>query len=518
MQLLIYIAETVEPQYRGMLTASGTATAYIGVCLSFIIGSFLHWRTVAAISSIVPFLAMNAVFLVPESPYWLYARDRVDDAHKSLQWLRGWVAHRNVEEEFKDVISSVEDLRATQKPRENEQHVMKKRSKFKPFTKRSFIVPFFLIFFGFVFSHFSGLTPLQTYSIQILSSYHVPINEYYATILLGAVETTGCLIGMGFVRSFGKRRLVFTSFIGCSICFFAVATQSHFFDGSHQFDITPTAASFNMSIENLERNVLNTIVSMRTRYRIERDIGNVVVVQTTEHASNHILNTNFYQHINIEILTEAQLLLYEMNAQSFTETDREKFVELAKNTTLTFNSAVIDSRNSTTRDEISVDKLFELLNITKNIIVTFLPNVLPKNNVSNLSISRRLDEIERGMWNILISNVTINESHLEEKVNELSTTLSNIAGEIRLGTLAETQTNYRWMPLILLLGGSMFAHCGAKLFPWMLIGEVEFYLHLRRIHCKTKIIKLFDPIYYINRSIRWKFGVQQLDCRVALAI
>lgn len=68
--LLIYIAETVEPQYRGMLTASGTATVLGGVCLQFIIGSVLHWKVVAAISAVVPFLAFNAVFLVPESPYW----------------------------------------------------------------------------------------------------------------------------------------------------------------------------------------------------------------------------------------------------------------------------------------------------------------------------------------------------------------------------------------------------------------------------------------------------------------
>lgn len=465
-----------------MLTASGTATVFAGVFLAFIIGSMLHWRTVAAISAIVPFLAINAVFLVPESPYWLYARDRVDDAHKSLQWLRGWVSHRNVEEEFKDVISSVEDLKRTvnKKPHRPEQQFIIKRNKLMPFTKRNFIAPFFLILFGFIVSHFSGLTPLQTFSIQILSSYHVPINEYYATICLGAAQVIGCLIGMIFVRSSGKRRLVFTSFIGCGICFFAVATQSHFSDGSHRFDITPTAASLNKSIENLERNVLNTLVSIRTRYQIERDTGNAFVrsnfIQDTD---NRILDINSYRHIDTGILTEAQLLRHEMNAQTFTESDQKKFDELTSSTTLTFNSSVIDSRNSrqmgnsTIQHEISVDKLYELLNITKNIIVPFIPNVLPSFNDSNLSISR-FDEIETDMWNILISNVTISESHLEEKLNELSTTLSNVGEKIRRGTMAETHTNYHWLPLILLLGGSMFAHCGAKLFPWMLIGEVRF--------------------------------------------
>lgn len=483
MQLLIYIAETVQPQYRGMLTASGTATALGGVCLQFIIGSMLHWRTVAAMSAIVPFLAILAVFLVPESPYWLYAKNRVDDAHKSLQWLRGWVRHRNVEEEFKDVASSIEDLKATKK-RIVQQHpnkqIMSQRSKLKPFTKRNFIAPFILIFIGFIFSHFSGLTPLQTYSIQILSSYHVPINEYYGTIFLGAAQVIGCLIGMMFVRTAGKRGLVFASFIGCGICFCALATQSHFSNDSQRFDITPTAATLNKSIENLEENVLNTIISLRTRYRIERETGNPAFLLANQTQPNtiqyHTLNTNRYQHINMDILSVAKLLLVEM--QNVTETHpMKKFNGLTKNNTLTFNSAVIVGSNlrrmanSTISDEINVDKLFELLDIIKNIIVTFILNVLPTNDANLITVAR-LDEIKADMWAIIISNVTIIESHLEEKVNELSITLTNLEEKIRLGTMTQRKSNYRWMPLILLLAGSMFAHCGVKLFPWMLIGEV----------------------------------------------
>lgn len=41
------------------------------------------------------------------------------------------------------------------------------------------------------------------------------------------------------------------------------------------------------------------------------------------------------------------------------------------------------------------------------------------------------------------------------------------------------ETNYRWMPLILLLIGSMFAHCGVGLFPSMVIEEVRFIRQMR---------------------------------------
>lgn len=495
--LLVYIAETVEPKYRGMLTASGTATVYGGVCLSFIIGSMMHWKKVAALSAIIPFCAIIAVFFVPETPYWLLAQNRVNDAHKSLQWLRGWVSQRNVETEFKDIISSVEDLKAQKKTLHNirqdscvsEKIVQNTSNKLRPFAKRNFIAPFALVFISFVFSHFSGLTPLQTYSIQISQSYHVPINEYYATIFLGVAQLIGCLIGMTFVRAIGKRRLVFASFIGCGICFCAVATQGFTSSGSNQFDLEPNATSLNEPVDNLEQIVLNTVVSLRNRYRIERDTGNFgsQIVTEIPMGDESMFNTNNFAHIDPEILTEAQRLLQEMRhcSRSSNDTSYPKKLEQFIGNGMNFsandnepNSIRLDTNfvnsmsNSTVRDEVHVQKLFELLNITKSIIATFMPTVMPANDDSNLTVAR-INEIELDMWNVFVSNVTVMKTHLVEKVNELSIALANVAKKIRLGSLAETDTNYRWIPLILLLGGSMFAHCGSKLFPWMLIGEVK---------------------------------------------
>ncbi|XP_031638552.1 facilitated trehalose transporter Tret1-like [Contarinia nasturtii] len=221
--LLIYIADTVEPQYRGMLTAFGTGVVLGGVCLQFIMGSMLHWRTVAAISAIAPFVAFNAVFLVPESPLWLYQKNRIQESQKSLQWLRGWVSFKAVETEFQGVIRAVEKLRADKKNRP----VKTWRNTLERFMKRGFILPFSLIFVSFIFQHFSGITPLQTYAFDILIFYRVPIDEYYATIFLGAAQVIGCLIGTVFIRSTGKRPLVFASFIGCGLCFFGLSMLSY---------------------------------------------------------------------------------------------------------------------------------------------------------------------------------------------------------------------------------------------------------------------------------------------------
>lgn len=474
----------MEPQYRGMLTASGTATVLGGVCLQFIIGSMLHWRTVAAISAIIPFLAFNAVFLVPESPYWLYSKKRIEDAQKSLKWLRGWTSFKAIENEFASVASSVEDLQAQQKARSIEN--IKLSTKLKPFTRRTFICPFLLILIGFIFGHFSGMTPLQTYSIQILGSYRVPINEYYATIFLGAAQVIGCLIGMVFVRSVGKRGLVFASFIGCGLCFFAVATQSHLRDGSYQVDFKSNSNALNSSVENLEQNVLNAVVTLRDR--IDREATDGVIQATNKNATipefldvgDHKVNNSAFRHVDQHILTEVlKLALHATNYRNFTEMDQQKLKEFFETTGLLANSNSINSRkssqlvNKSDMVQIDSDKLIELLNISKNIILPFM-----RNEDSQLETSRIVEKIEQNMWSVLTSNDTIKESQLATDVNELATTLSTFVQNITHGKVAaeqhaETEENYRWVPLILLLCGSMFAHCGAKLFPWMLIGEVR---------------------------------------------
>lgn len=223
-QLLLYIAETVEPKYRGMLTASGTATVFGAICLQYVIGGIFNWRMAAAISGIFPFLAFNAVFLVPETPYWLIASNRNEAAQRSLQWLRGWVTFDTVDEEFNNIITNVEkDKIATRK-----RHQKNFRMKLRPYTKRTFIAPFLLVSVSFFLCYFCGTSVLGTYAVEVFGAYKVPINGYYATMYLGLAQFIGCMIGMVLVRMMGKRRLVFISFFGCAVCLFIVANQSEY--------------------------------------------------------------------------------------------------------------------------------------------------------------------------------------------------------------------------------------------------------------------------------------------------
>ena len=71
---LTYIAEITEPHLRGALSSSTTLVLIVGICVDFVLGSALGWRTVALINVIAPILAIMSLLLVPESPHWLMSK------------------------------------------------------------------------------------------------------------------------------------------------------------------------------------------------------------------------------------------------------------------------------------------------------------------------------------------------------------------------------------------------------------------------------------------------------------
>lgn len=227
-----------------MLAATSSMTIILGVFIQFLLGTFLYWRQVALINLSIPVIAILLLFIVPESPHWLISKNRLMEARKSLAWLRGWTTLEEIDSEYRDLCISMGKNPVTgidnpafdgdttvpigeaMKPR-------KKLSKFelyKKFCRKSFILPYMLIALGFYLGHFSGMTTLQTFAVQIFQTLKAPIDKYYCTLLLGIVELLASLLCVTAIHYTGKRPLTFFSTIGCGICFMVVATYAYFID------------------------------------------------------------------------------------------------------------------------------------------------------------------------------------------------------------------------------------------------------------------------------------------------
>lgn len=157
------MAEVTQPQFRGMLAATGTTCVITGIFVQFVLGAFFTWRTVAMLCVLLPLATILALCFIPESPYWLLTKGRVDESRSALAWLRGWVPFGNVKHEFDDIHRVL----MNKKKEADALASMSFMHRMLPYTRQSFIAPFALVSATFFIGHFSGKTPLQTYAVQV---------------------------------------------------------------------------------------------------------------------------------------------------------------------------------------------------------------------------------------------------------------------------------------------------------------------------------------------------------------
>ncbi|RVE41501.1 hypothetical protein evm_013851 [Chilo suppressalis] len=216
--VLTYVAEITQPHLRGALTATSTMAIILGVFTQFLFGTLMYWRTVALVNITFTVLAVVALFFVPESPHWLVSKKQIDDARKSLQWLRGWTNAQSVEAELKDIQTFYKTKIA------EEDGIDESFSeKVSNYMSRSFLIPFTLVCYSFFVGHFSGMTTLQTYAVSIFQMLEAPIDKYYATLILGVLQMVGTGFCVVLVHYTGKRPLTLFSTAGATVCCLLVA-------------------------------------------------------------------------------------------------------------------------------------------------------------------------------------------------------------------------------------------------------------------------------------------------------
>ncbi|XP_066247969.1 facilitated trehalose transporter Tret1-like [Euwallacea similis] len=225
---LSYASEISEPSLRGAIASTSTMFISLGVLLSFTLGTFLPWRTVSLINAIIPLISIFTLMLLPETPFWLLNRNRVEDAQKSLAWFRGWTTLDRVEKEFKEILDNME------------KSSVNKGCNHRYYLEGRFIRPFFLILFAFTVCNF-GVTPIAAYAVLIFNSLNVPISAYYATMITGCVNLLGVFLCTFFLRILGKRLLSFISLIGIFFCFFTVGVYCYLNNILHYIETTATS-------------------------------------------------------------------------------------------------------------------------------------------------------------------------------------------------------------------------------------------------------------------------------------
>lgn len=104
----IYIAEVTPKNLRGGFTTVHQLMICCGASISYLVGSFVTWRTLALLGTIPCLAQLLGLFFIPESPRWLAKTGRWKECEAALQRLRG--GNADISDEANEIKEYTETL------------------------------------------------------------------------------------------------------------------------------------------------------------------------------------------------------------------------------------------------------------------------------------------------------------------------------------------------------------------------------------------------------------------------
>ena len=202
----MYIAELAPAKYRGTLVSLNQLAIVVGILVAFFSNYLLvgtgenNWRWMLLVMAAPAVLLFFSLFLVPESPRWLVARNRNDEALKVLEKTSGKeLAHAELNE-IKQTLrnpeaSTFNDLLAP---------------KIKP-----------LLFIGIilaVFQQITGINTIMYYAPKIFANIGQSNDSaLLQTILIGGTNLLFTLVAMILIDRFGRKKLIIIGSTGMMV-------------------------------------------------------------------------------------------------------------------------------------------------------------------------------------------------------------------------------------------------------------------------------------------------------------
>ncbi|CAG0886236.1 unnamed protein product [Cyprideis torosa] len=173
-----YLSETTRSKIRGRATTVLSAFFTLGALINYTISLFLAWQSMALVNAAIPLLFLPAMLYSPESPMWLLSQDRVDEARRSLQRLRGFST--NIQKEFEEMQDHIRNAETA------------KMSWSDILTNWTYLKPVILMIPVPFLRHFTGWGIIQSFTLDIFEDaglQHV-MNPRVGCIILGTGQLT----------------------------------------------------------------------------------------------------------------------------------------------------------------------------------------------------------------------------------------------------------------------------------------------------------------------------------------
>lgn len=200
----LYIAELAPSAIRGALVTLNQLAIVTGIVVAYYVDYLFagsaNWRGMF-ISAVAPsVLLLVALFFLPESPRWLAARERFDEAFAVLSRIESPAEVKRDMDELREV---------TQADR------LSFRDLFAPRFRKALVIGVGLA----IFSQITGVNTIIYYTPTILqmAGFHSASSAILATVLVGGVNLVFTIVSLFLLDRVGRRPLLIIGIIGMGL-------------------------------------------------------------------------------------------------------------------------------------------------------------------------------------------------------------------------------------------------------------------------------------------------------------
>jgi sugar porter (SP) family MFS transporter len=226
----IYISEIAPPSARGFFGAFTQVMTNVGILLTQTLGYFWSdaslWRLILAVAGMIGALELIGLFLVPESPLWLAEHDKLSQARRILQRIRGRDA---------DIEAEVASWKVSGVPVSGEEEALLAPSGTEP-TKKPAVTfvqvvrdpyyrPAIVAVVGvMVAQQFTGMNSIVMYSVSLLQSI-LPTTAALLSVIISAINLVITLLCSPLPDRIGRKTCLILSIcgMGCSSILLAIS-------------------------------------------------------------------------------------------------------------------------------------------------------------------------------------------------------------------------------------------------------------------------------------------------------